>query len=96
MLGAHVCRCRNETLMHRLVGEHAFDSGPEFLGFPVIAVQVAPMPRFRNALGVVMAIPDIGHDESGLTKVQAFIERVVAPVVDHRIGLRDDRGLGIP
>ena len=82
--------------MHRLVHEHAFNGGPEFLGLPVVAVQVAAVPRFRNALGVVMAIPDIGHDERRLAKIQALIERVVAPMMDHRIGLRDDRRLGIP
>ena len=82
--------------MHHLVGEHAFNGGPQFLGLPVVAVQVAPVSCFRDALGVVMTIPDIGHDECGLTKVQALIERVVAPMMDHHIGLRDDRRLGIP
>ena len=46
------------------------------------------MAGFLDARRIVMAIPDIGHDDGGLAEIEAFGEGVVAAVMDDRIDLR--------
>ena len=54
------------------------------------------MAGFGHPRRVVVAVPDIGHDDGRLAEEQAFRERVVAAMVDHRSRLREHRRLRKP
>ena len=82
--------------LHLLVREHGHDLGRQLIIGPGIAVNLEAMAGFLNPRGIVMAIPDIGHDDGGLAEIEAFGEGIVAAMVDDAIDLRDHRRLRIP
>ena len=51
---------------------------------------------FVHARRVVMAVPDVRHDDRRFAEVKALSEGVVAAVMDDSINLRNDRGLRKP
>ena len=82
--------------MHFRVVQHRFEPPREIRVRPFVAVHLEAMAGFLDAGGVVVTVPDVGHDDGGLAEIQALGETVVAAVVDHRVDLWNDRGLRVP
>jgi hypothetical protein len=54
------------------------------------------MTGFIDPRRIVVAIPDIGHDDCRLAEIEALGERVIAAVMDGCIDLRNDGWLRKP
>ena len=64
--------------------------------YGIVAMHADAMFRVIHTLGVIVAIPDVGHDKRWNAEIQAFIKTVVAAVLNKEIHVGQDADLWIP
>src|SRR5664280_2645069 len=92
----HLRGSLHEALFHCAIGEDRVEVAREIVEGPVIAMHLDAMAGFVDAGGVVVAVPNVRHDDRRLAEVQTLGEGVVAAVVNDSVNLRNDRGLREP
>lgn len=95
-LATHGGRSSGETLTHAGIGKDVLEIASKFVVGPIVAMHLEAVAGFVDAGGVIVAVPNIRHDDGRLGEVETFREGVVASVVNDGIDLRDDRRLGEP
>src|SRR5687767_11934587 len=96
MLLAHLFRCGLELPLHFFAGQHGIDFLYELVIGPIVAMRLETVARLFDARGVVMAVPNIRHDQRRLAEIETLGEGIVAAMVNDGIDFGDHRRLRKP
>jgi len=95
-LPVHGGRSGGEALAHGGIREDVLEVAGKLIVSPMIAMHFEALAGFMDAGGVVVAVPDVGHDYGGLSEIEAFGKGVVAAMMDDGVNLGDDGRLREP